>query len=312
MDGNNEVWLDGNKIVVVAGPTASGKTSLAVALAEKYSGEVVSADSRQVYRGMDLGTGKDLSEYGKIRYHCIDIVDPKEVYTLFHYQRECYSSLKSCFEREKIPVLCGGTGLYIEAVLNSYKIPNVPENVQFRESQTLREKSELEAELLRRAPDIHAETDCSSKKRVIRSLEVAIARESGPISYSSEFALPLNPTILITDWDADQLRQRITTRMHERFEEGMIEEVAAMKQREVSDQRLDLFGLEYREINRYLNGLYSYQELCDSLEQGIFHLAKRQRTWFRGMERRGLEVHTIPGNSFDHAVAVLRSSGFEI
>jgi len=299
-----------NTVIVIAGPTASGKTSLAVAIAKLVSGEIISADSRQVYKGMDLGTGKDLGEYGSVPYHCIDLVDASEVYTLYHYQRDCYDALSHCFEKGVIPIISGGTGLYIEAVLNRYKIPNVPENEEFRIAQMPRDKGELESELLNRAPDIHAETDCSSKKRIVRALEVAIARENGPVSYSSDNAIDLTPTILLTEWEPDTLRVRITRRMIDRFDAGMIEEVLALKNCGVSDARLDMFGLEYREINRYLNGECSKQELYESLQQGIYHLAKRQRTWFRGMERRGFAVHSIPESSLDCAQKILCEHGF--
>jgi len=308
--------MNQNKTIVVAGPTASGKTALAIQIASALSGEIVSADSRQIYRGMDLGTGKDLSEYttpaGKINYHCIDISDPSDIYTLFHYQRDCYSALSDCFSRTKQPILCGGTGLYIEAVLRQYKIPNVPEDESFREAKTTIDKEILIAELQEKAPDILAETDCSSKKRVIRALEIARAREIHPISYSSDNAIPLSPTILITEWDPEKLRQRISKRMHDRFEAGMIAEVELLKKEGIPNERLDLFGLEYREINRYLNHECSLKELYDSLQLGIFHLAKRQRTWFRGMERRGFSVHSVPESSFECAAQILSTEGFSI
>ncbi len=310
IDGNNGVEMRLNKTVVVAGPTASGKTALAVQIAELTRGEIISADSRQIYRGMDLGTGKDLEEYGAIPYHCIDIADAHEIYTLYHFQKDCYNALEHCFSRNVVPIISGGTGLYIEAVLNAYKIPNVPENETFRIEQTVREKDDLERELKERAPDIHSETDCSSKKRIVRALEVAIARESAPISYSSDNAVDLSPTILITEWDPEKLRKRIEKRMIDRFDAGMIQEVADLKSKGVSDDRLNLFGLEYREINRFLNGECSQSELYESLKLGIFHLAKRQRTWFRGMERRGFTVYPLPESSLDCAVEILRNEGF--
>ncbi len=302
--------MDKNRTVVVAGPTASGKTSLAVTLAQHISGEIISADSRQVYRGMDLGTGKDLAEYsnlqGSVPYHLIDIVDPEMVYTLYNYQRDCYSALKNCFDRNTTPIICGGTGLYIEAVLKQYKIPNVPENTVFRTEHKLLEKDVLVERLKNEALDLYNETDILSKKRVIRSLEIADYRKSNTVHYSSDNAMELSPVILITEWDVDALKKRISTRMHERFAEGMIEEVQALRDKGISDARLDLLGMEYRAINRHLVGELSYDEMTEHLQFEIFRLAKRQRTWFRGMERRGFTVHTVPEASSDIAMDILR------
>lgn len=308
--------MNQNKVIVVAGSTASGKTSLAVQLADMIQGEIISADSRQIYRGMDLGTGKDLHEYetpnGAVPYHMIDIAEPEEIYTLYNYQRECYSALNDCFSREVTPVICGGTGLYIEAVLNKYKIPNVPEDVDFRISLQQRSREELIEELKRDAFDIYEETDTSSKKRVIRALEIAEFRKTHKLSYSSDNAVDLSPTILITEWDPDRLKERITLRMRERFDQGMIEEVQKLRDSGISDERLDLFGMEYRAINNYLKGSSSYDEMFETLQTEIFRLAKRQRTWFRGMERRGFTTYPIAEASLDLAVERLRSEGFHI
>ncbi len=302
--------MDKNRTVVVAGPTASGKTSLAVELAQAISGEIVSADSRQVYRGMDLGTGKDIHEYtttqGSIPYHLIDIVDPEMVYTLYNYQRDCYSALQNCFDRDTTPLICGGTGLYIEAVLKQYKIPNVPENTAFRTEHKLLEKEVLVERLKNEALDIYSETDILSKKRVIRALEIADYRKTNTVHYSSDNAMDLSPVILITEWEVDALKKRISKRMHERFEEGMIDEVQTLRDRGISDARLDLLGMEYRAINRHLVGELSYAEMTEHLQFEIYRLAKRQRTWFRGMERRGFTVHTIPEASSNVAMDILR------
>jgi len=302
--------VENNRTVVVAGPTASGKTSLAVQLAQQISGEIISADSRQIYRGMDLGTGKDIFEYttpqGTVPYHLIDIVDPKIVYTLYNYQRDCYSALENCFDRDVIPVICGGTGLYIEAVLKQYKIPNVPENTAFRTEHKLIKKEILLEQLKNEAIDLYNETDILSKKRIIRSLEIAQYRKENVVHYSSDNAMDLSPVILITEWEVDALKKRISKRMHERFEAGMIEEVQKLRDQGISDARLDLLGMEYRAINRHLVGELSYNEMTEHLQFEIYRLAKRQRTWFRGMERRGFTVHTIPEASRDIAMDILR------
>lgn len=308
--------MNQNKVIVVAGSTASGKTSLAVQLAGKLHSEIISADSRQIYRGMDLGTGKDLHEYktpsGTITHHMIDIADPEQIYSLYNYQKDCYSALQDCFARNITPIICGGTGLYIEAVLKKYKIPNVPENVEFRFQLQEQSHEELVEELKNSAPDIYGETDISSKKRVIRSLEVADYRKTRKVSYSSDNAIDLDPTILITEWDPELLRKRITIRMNERFDLGMIDEVKLLRDSGISDQRMDLLGMEYRAINNYLKGETTYDEMFLILQTEIFRLAKRQRTWFRGMERRGFTTHSVKEASLDIAIDLLRDEDFLI
>ena len=294
-----------NKVIVICGPTASGKTSLAVDLSYTFNGEIISADSRQVYIGMDLGTGKDLDEYfkdsNKIPYHLIDIVQPKELYTLYNYQKDCYSALYTIYNNNKTPFICGGTGLYIEAVLKKYEIPNVPENSEFRKKLKKIDKEILVKKLKESSIELYNKTDILSKKRVIRSLEIFEYSKNNQIKYSNENEIDLNPLILVTNWDVEKLKKRITLRLDERLSAGMVDEVKALIDSKIPDERIELFGMEYKAILYYLREKLNYNEMYDYLQQEIFRLAKRQRTWFRGMEKRGLKTHWIHENSFVEA-----------
>ncbi len=298
------------KVVVVCGPTASGKTSLAVSIAEKLGSGIISADSRQVYRGMDLGTGKDLFEYGDVPHHCIDVANPEDLYTLYHFQRDAYRALGGYQTAGQVPVLCGGTGLYIEAVLKKYEIANVPEDVPFREAMMPRDKSALAAELQALSPEQYAKTDISSKKRIVRALEIARAMQEGAVAFSTDEAVETSPLILITDWDRDTLIERIDYRLHQRLVEGMVDEVQRLIDAGVSAERLDLFGMEYRQIGAFLHKKVGYEEMVATLAQEIHRLAKRQRTWFRGMERRGFAVHWVKEARFDAAWEIVEREGF--
>ncbi len=295
--------------IIVAGPTASGKTNLAVQLASHHNGAIISADSRQIYRGMDLGTGKDLFEYsvdGKmIPYHLIDIAEPHEIYSLFHYQRDCYKAFKSCCQQGKVPIMCGGTGLYIESILKQYKIANVPEDVIFRQEESKKEKHILIQKLQKLAPDLYKTTDLSSQKRITRALEIAIAQQEKEVEFGTDNAIDIKPLILVTLWEREKLKERISLRLEERLDNGMIKEVEELIAKGVSRERLDLFGMEYKQIARYLCGEASLETMKRDLEQEIFRLAKRQRTWFRGMERRGFFVHWVEEARLDIAEAII-------
>ena len=281
--------------VVVCGPTASGKTHLAVTLASRFNGEIISADSRQVYRGMDIGTGKDLHEYntenGAVPFHLIDIVDPGDVYTIYHFKRDFSNAFAGIQKRDHTPFLTGGSGLYIESILRNFNIPSVPENISFREQQMQRDKDILISELSKLSPTLHARADLSSKKRVIRALEIAAFTNTNNDTTVSEPTI--KPLVLCTRWERLLLYNRIDQRLHERLKTGMIDEVKSLMDLGVSKARLVQFGMEYKHIVRYLVGDISYDEMICTLTRDIHNLAKRQDTWFRGMERRGVMVNWI-------------------
>ncbi|HON10029.1 MAG TPA: tRNA (adenosine(37)-N6)-dimethylallyltransferase MiaA [Chitinispirillaceae bacterium] len=286
-------------LIVICGPTASGKTRLGVYLASQYNGEIISADSRQVYRGMDIGTGKDLNEYfineRKIPCHLIDIADPQSVYTLFDYQRDFYQVYREIKSRGRVPFLVGGSGLYIEAVLKNYQIPAIPENEELRENLNGLEKEELRRELEKIDPELYSRTDLSSKKRIIRALEIACYRRENPQKDETGPVEKINPLVICTRWDREQLRKRIDLRLELRLQEGMIDEVRRILESGISRKRYSLFGMEYGHLARYIEGEVSYTQAVEQLRHSIHQLAKRQETWFRGMQRRGIEVHWING-----------------
>ena len=294
-------------LIVVCGPTASGKTRLGVRIAERYHGEIVSCDSRQVYRGMDIGTGKDTAEYrtgtGTIPCHLIDIADPADMYTVHRYQKDFYRTFHDISSRSFLPVVVGGSGLYLEAVLRGFAIPNVPENPVLRQSLMRREKSSLQEELLRLDPALYLSTDLSSKKRIVRSLEIASSSDSVPQSRPSTTALA--PVVLGVVWERRRLAERIAARLRERFEQGMVEEVERLLASGIPRARFALFGMEYKHIARFLGGEIEYAPMVEALERDIRRLAKRQETWFRGMERRGVEIHWVKEANIEEAMEIL-------
>jgi tRNA dimethylallyltransferase len=285
--------------LVIAGPTASGKTALAVEVAHKLRTEVFSMDSRQVYRGLDLGTGKDLDEYARftppVRHHLIDIVEPAQVYSLFRFQVDAYVALDTFLGEhgpEVPPVLAGGTGLYLEAVLKRYAIAEVPENVALRTELMERDVRVLREELKTLNAELYGRTDLSSKKRVVRALEIAYTPR-GAIPPSRLPDWTLNPLIFVTKLDRPLLRTRIADRLHARLEAGLVDEVEGLHRQGLSWDRLALLGMEYRQVASYLRGDVSLNEMTATLLHEIHLLSKRQETYFRGMERRGLPVHWI-------------------
>jgi len=300
--------------VVICGPTASGKTRLAVQIAQRFDGEVLSADSRQVYRGMDIGTGKDIHEYGKagtdgfVPYHLIDIADPRQIYTLYDYQRDFYRALEDVSARGRLPIVAGGSGLYIEAVIKGYDIPPVPENVEFRKSMTAEKRDTLIETLRGENPDIFAKTDLSTKKRIVRALEVARFGEKPAVTDTdpARHFPKINPVIIYTVWERQVLRARIEKRLHERLANGLIEEAARLLDSGMDAARFALFGMEYKHAARYIRGEVTREEMTAQLLQDIFRLAKRQDTWFRGMERRGMKVHTAPRAELGAALRILQ------
>lgn len=284
-------------LLVLGGPTATGKTALAAAAAHALGADIVSADSRQVYRGLDLGTGKDLEEYRRfdppVRHHLIDIVDPGEVYSLFQYQADCYRVLETLAGKGPVAVLAGGTGMYLEAVLRRYRIANVPEDAALRETLMVRDRAGLEEELRRLDPETAARTDMSSKKRIVRALEVAAWARERPVEYSRLPGWTFTYTAFALAMDRSGLRARIDRRLAARLEAGLIEEVEGLLGRGIPPGRLKLLGMEYREITAYLLGEKTRGQMLEDLRHEIHLLAKRQETYFRGMERRGVPIRWL-------------------
>ena len=301
---------------VVLGPTATGKTQLAVQLAHKLSGEIISADSRQVYRGMDIGTGKDLNEYNfkgvSIPYHLIDIVAPIEEYNVAQFQRDfqrVYSDIK---ERKKLPILCGGTGFYIKAVLMDFQLPKTEPDKQLRQELEAWKLEDLIKELEAISPGASANTPVDTKRRVIRAIEVAKDRGQETEVRSKKMDKPRSsipdtrsPVVLGVDYPRTVIRKLITMRLHFRLENGMIEEVESLLQNGVTHERMEILGLEYRFISRYLNGVYTKDEMTALLNTAIHQFAKKQMTFFRNMEKNGIKIHWIPEGDFETVLKVI-------
>ncbi len=278
-------------LITIVGPTASGKTAFAVALANDLGTEIISADSRQIYKGMDLGTGKDLDEYtigdAKIPHHIIDIRDAGYKYNVYEYQQDFKIAYDSIKGKGLMPILCGGTGMYVESVLNGYKLLSVPENTALRASLSGKSLEEL-GEILKGYKELHNVTDLDSCKRAIREIEI---QEYIANAEAEETQMPkLNSLIIALDIDRDLRRDKISKRLKERFEQGMLEEVKALLDKGIPADDLIYYGLEYKFMTLHLTGKLSYEEMYDQLETAIHQFAKRQMTWFRGMERRGFEV----------------------
>ena len=282
-------------MLAVVGPTASGKTSLAVDVALAVPGaEVVSADSRQVYRGMDIGTGKDLAEYERdgivVPSHLLDIVDAGEKYNLFEFQRDFLSAYNDIKERGAFPVMCGGSGLYVESVLKGYKLLPVPENPQLREELEKKSLEELTA-LLSTYKTLHNNTDTDTKKRAIRAIEIEEYYRTCPAE--ERYFPEINCLTIGVSVDREVRRGRITRRLHERLENGMVDEVRGLLEKGVTTEQLMYYGLEYKYLTQYIVGELSYNDMVRGLEIAIHQFAKRQMTWFRGMEKRGVHIHWI-------------------
>lgn len=296
------------RLLVIAGPTAVGKTRLAVEIAHALGSEILSADSRQVYRGLDLGTGKDLEEFAAVDpgvpYHLIDITDPDDNYTLFRFQQDCYRVIRRLTKEEKylsgaVPlIMVGGSGLYIEAVVRAYRIADVPENPELRHQLRRRPREDLVKRLRHNDPQRAARSDLSSRERVIRALEIAAAEERGPVPTSEPPGFDLECRVYAVRVDRETLRRRIRTRLETRLAGGMVDEVRTLQDAGLSADRLDRLGLEYREIGAYLAGRKNRRQMVDDLATAIGRFAKRQETWFRGMERRGTPIVWIePGDA---------------
>jgi tRNA dimethylallyltransferase len=281
-------------LVTILGPTASGKTALATALAYDLDSEIISADSRQIYRGMDIGTGKDLDEYivnGKqIPYHLIDIVDAGYRYNLFEYQRDFLKAYLSIQDRQKLPVFCGGTGLYLESVLKGYRMHSVPENQELRKSLEGKTLEELTG-ILSTMKKLHNTTDVDTAKRAIRAIEIQTYYAEHPVS-KREFP-EINSLTIGVNIDRNLRREKITARLKQRLDNGMVEEIKGLLAKGIKSEDLMYYGLEYKYVTLFAIGQISYDEMFSQLEIAIHQFAKRQMTWFRGMERRGIPIHWI-------------------
>lgn len=285
----------GKQMITILGPTASGKTPLAAALAKKVGGEIISADSRQVYRRMDIGTGKDLADYDGVPYHLIDICEPGTKYNLFQYQQDFFDAYQDILSRGAQPILCGGTGLYIEAVLKGYHLSPVPQNPVLRqqlEGKTLDELTQMLVELkTKNNSNMHNKTDVDSCQRAIRAIEIETYNLEHPTPRRE--LPPVDSLIIGVNIDREQRRVKITRRLKARLEEGMVEEVKALLESGIPAEDLIYYGLEYKFVTEYLIGKTTYDEMFQRLEIAIHQFAKRQMTWFRGMERRGFKIHWV-------------------
>ena len=292
-------------MITILGPTASGKTPLAAALAVRIGGEIISADSRQVYRKMDIGTGKDLGDYVvrsqeagdsiNVPYHLIDIREPGTKYNLFEYQQDFFDVYQTIRSRGVVPILCGGTGLYIEAVLKGYHLSPVPQNQALRDSlggKSLAELTEMLKELkVKTGSKMHNTTDVDSCQRAIRAIEIETYNVEHPMPRRE--LPPVDSLIIGVNIDRELRREKITRRLKVRLEDGMVDEVKALLDEGIPAEDLIYYGLEYKFVTEYLTGQLTYDEMFSRLEIAIHQFAKRQMTWFRGMERRGFEIHWI-------------------
>ncbi len=280
-------------LIVITGATASGKTAKAVAVAAAIGGEIISADSRQIYRGMDIGTGKDMGEYGSVPYHLIDIADAGYKYNLYEYLRDYQVAYDDIVARGAQPILCGGTGLYVESVVKGIRLPNVPENRELRDSLK-GESLESLTKLLASYKTLHNSTDVDSCKRAIRAIEIQDYYTKHPDMINDITPSPIDAKIYGLSIDREQRRTRITKRLRDRLAEGMIAEVESLMADGVTAENLIYYGLEYKFVTRYLIGELTYDEMVEGLEIAIHQFAKRQMTWFRGMVRRGFTIEWLP------------------
>ncbi len=295
--------MDPFNLIVILGSTATGKTRVGVQVARSLGGEIISADSRQVFRGMDIGTGKDLGEYGAIPFHLIDVRNPGEEFSVFEFKKAFIEAFQAIRSRGKLPILVGGTGLYLESVLLRYQLPEVPEDPALRNELAAFSPAELRERLKRAKPGLHNTTDLNDRNRLIRALEIA------------EFALKvpppqaeppdLKPVVFGVRWDRPVLRRRITQRLRERLDGGMIAEVKGLCDSGLSFEDLEFYGLEYRYAALYLKGELTRNDMFQKLNSAIHQFAKRQETWFRRMERKGIEIRWVEGNR-EPAEAILK------
>ena len=294
-------------LIVILGPTATGKTKLAVQIANFYSAQIISADSRQVYKGMDIGTGKDLEEYiindNHIPYHLIDILYPKEDYSVFQFQKDFFKSYNKIIKQCSIPLLCGGTGLYIESILLNYKMSEVIPDYKLRSRLELKEHSTLKKMLKELNSDLHNSSDLTTKKRTIRAIEIGLGNtdKNKKQNYTRGFdyiAIGIAP-------NRSFVRKKITERLKFRLENGLIEEVNYLLKSGLRKERLNYFGLEYKLIGKYLDNQFTYNDMFQKLNSSIHQFAKRQMTFFRRMEKRGVKINWIEYAEFNAANEIL-------
>ncbi len=281
---------------MILGATASGKTSIAARWAYCNNGEIISADSRQVYRDMTIGTGKDYADYvvegRQIPYHCIDIVDPGYKYNVYEYQKDFLKAYEDITTRKKMPVLCGGSGMYIEAVINGYRLIEVPVNEELRKDLENKSDAELKV-LLASLKTMHNRSDVDTRKRMIRAVEIATYQSEYPLE-ASDYP-EIRPLLIGVKFDRESRRRRITERLRQRLAEGMIDEVRTLLDKGLTPEQLEYYGLEYKYLTKYLTGELTYDEMFDQLNTAIHQFAKRQMTWFRHMERNGARIWWLDG-----------------
>ena len=298
-----------NNLLVILGPTASGKTRLGVELARQLGGEIISADSRQVYRGLDIGAGKDLQEYSAggppVAYHLIDIVDLDEEYSVFNFQRDFYAAFEKLQKRRTNAIVVGGTGLYLEAVLKGYRMVEVPVDPVLRADLERLETEEL-ARRLMSLREVHNTTDLKDRDRLFRAIEIA----EFSAQHEPEPGPEIKAIVIGVVWARQELRRRIRERLTDRLENGLIEEVQGLRDRGASWEKLHYFGLEYRFVAGFLRGrIKNRNDLKQKLASAICAFAKRQETWFRRMQRRGIEIDWVDGGDVDQALRVVKARG---
>jgi tRNA dimethylallyltransferase len=281
-------------LLVILGPTASGKTRLGVEAARALCGEIISADSRQVFTGMDIGTGKDLSEYGDIPYHLIDICAAGSEFSVFDFQQHFCEAYAAIRRRNRLPVLVGGTGLYLDCVLRNYRLIKVPENPALRAALAVLSMEQLALRLQALKPEQHNTTDLTNRERLLRAIEIAegelASPDTGPV-------LPdLRPLVFGVRWERSLLRRRITERLKQRLAEGLIDEVQNLLNTGVPHRMMEHYGLEYRLVSQHLQGELNRNDMFQKLNSAIHQFAKRQETWFRRMERQGVAIHWLDGD----------------
>lgn len=283
-------------MIAIVGPTASGKTRHAVDVASRLGAEIISADSRQVYRGMDIGTGKDIEEYGDVPYHLVDVAPAGSKYNLHLYLRDFRKAFDSIRARGRMPVMCGGTGLYVESAIAGLSLPDVPENPELRSSLEGKSLEELTS-MLASMKKLHNTTDVDTVKRAVRAIEICEYYRLHPEEAEAADrarSKPIATRIIGIDISRDDRRRRITERLHRRLEEGMVDEVRSLIDSGIDPEDLIYYGLEYKFLTLYVIGRLAYDEMVKDLEMAIHQFAKRQMTWFRGMERRGFHIEWYP------------------
>ncbi len=281
-------------MLVVLGSTASGKTKLAVALAQMLNGEIISADSRQVYRGLDIGSGKDLDEYQDIKHHLIDIVDPGYEYNIFDFQQNVIDAYQEITNKNKLAIMAGGSALYVDSILKGYRLIEVPENIALRASLATLSHDDLVNKLQQLKPNLHNTTDLIDRDRLVRAIEIAQGEHDAQGSHN-DFP-DLKPLIFAIRWPREVIRQRITERLKVRMEQGLIEEVAQLHAQGVSWETLYFYGLEYRFIAQHLQGQLSKNDCFQKLNSAIHQFSKKQDTWLRRLERNGTNIHWLDGD----------------